>query len=132
MVENFFRFMSEDLKSDAEKFLAERKKSFYEIVLPPVDMYESDNNLYIVLDLPGIKKESIQVEITSSFVTVSARRESEIGDKAIVHVNQRPERYFKRILLPTTVDKDKASSKYENGVLTITIPLGKSTKVPVE
>ncbi len=132
MVENWFRFMSEDLRNDLEKFLAERKKGFYETVLPPIDLYESDNNLFIVIDLPGVKKENIQVEITSSFVTVSAKREGEIGQKAIVHVNQRPERYFKRILLPTTVDKDRATSKYENGVLTIVIPLGKSTKVPVE
>ncbi|MEM4312993.1 MAG: archaeal heat shock protein Hsp14 [Thermoplasmata archaeon] len=126
------KFLSEDIKNDLEKLMAERKKGFFESVLPPIDIVESEGNLIITVDLPGIKKEDINLEISSAYLKIQVNRKINDGEKALIHAAQRPERFYKRILLPVNVDEEKATSKYENGVLTITVPLGKAAKIKVE
>ncbi len=132
MVETWLKFLSEDIKNDVEKIMAERKKGFFESVLPPIDIVELDGNLIITLDLPGLKKEDINVEISSAYLKIQVNRKIDYGERALVHVRQRPERFYKRILLPVNVEEEKASSKYENGVLTVTVPVGKAAKVKVD
>ncbi|MEM2489439.1 MAG: archaeal heat shock protein Hsp14, partial [Thermoplasmata archaeon] len=131
-VETWLKFLSEDIKNDLEKLMAERKKGFFESVLPPIDIVESEGNLIITVDLPGIKKEDINLEISSAYLKIQVNRKINYGEKALIHAAQRPERFYKRILLPVNVDEEKATSKYENGVLTITVPLGKAAKIKVE
>ncbi|HEU12559.1 MAG TPA: Hsp20/alpha crystallin family protein [Euryarchaeota archaeon] len=112
--------------------MAERRKGFFESVLPPVDIVEIDNNLVITADLPGLRKEDINVEISSAYLKIQVNRKIDYGEKSLVHVRQRPERFYKRILLPVNVEEEKATSKYENGVLTVTVPIGKASKIKVE
>ncbi|MFP3255733.1 MAG: archaeal heat shock protein Hsp14 [Thermoplasmata archaeon] len=132
MVETWLKFFTEDIKNDMEKILAERRKGFFESIMPPIDIVEIDGNLVITADLPGLKKEDINVEISSAYLKIQVNRKIDYGEKALVHVRQRPERFYKRILLPVNVDEEKASSKYENGVLTVTVPIGKAAKVKVD
>lgn len=131
-METWIKFFTEDIRNDLEKMVAERKKGFFESILPPVDIIELDGKLVITMDLPGLKKEDINVEISSAYLKVQVNRKIDYGEKALVHVRQRPERFYKRILLPVNVEGEKATSKYENGVLTLTVPLGKTAKVKVE
>ncbi|MCI4434630.1 MAG: Hsp20/alpha crystallin family protein [Thermoplasmata archaeon] len=132
MVETWLKFFTEDIKNDMEKILAERRKGFFESIMPPIDIVEIDGKLVITADLPGLKKEDINVEISSAYLKIQVNRKIDYGEKALVHVRQRPERFYKRILLPVNVDEEKASSKYENGVLTVTVPIGKAAKVKVD
>ncbi|MGC8599017.1 MAG: archaeal heat shock protein Hsp14 [Thermoplasmata archaeon] len=132
MVETWLKFFTEDIKNDVEKLMAERRKGFFESVLPPVDIVEIDNNLVITADLPGLRKEDINVEISSAYLKIQVNRKIDYGEKSLVHVRQRPERFYKRILLPVNVEEEKATSKYENGVLTVTVPIGKASKIKVE
>ena len=90
-----------------------------------VDVKE-DNKAYTVhADLPGVKKEDIQVTIDGNVVTVTAetRRESEQkdGEKVL-----RRERYFGKVSrsfsLDTDVDEAGASAKYADGVLELKLP----------
>ncbi len=132
MVETWWKFFAEDLKNDFEKMAAERKKGFFESIMPPIDIVENNGNLIITLDIPGLKKDDINVEISSAYLKIQANRKLDYGEKSLVHVRQRPERFYKRILLPVSVEEDKAVSKYENGVLTITVPVLQATKIKVE
>ncbi len=127
-METWWKFFTEDLKNDFEKMAAERKKSFFETIMPPVDIFEDNGNLIIVLDIPGLKKEDINVEISSAYLKIQANRKLEYGEKSLIHVRQRPERFYKRILLPVSVEENKAVSKYENGILTITVPVYRQLK----
>ena len=85
-----------------------------------VDVSESDNGYLIHAEIPGAKKEAIQVDIEGPQVTISAeiKRESEKkeGDRVL-----RSERYFGNVYrsftLPVEIDEQASQAKFENGVL---------------
>ena len=89
------------------------------------DVRESSEGYVVSAELPGVKKEDVQVEIEGNEVTISAetRRETEArdSDKWL-----RTERYFgkaaRRFALPQEVDETKSAAKFENGLLQLTLP----------
>ncbi|AWS00328.1 archaeal heat shock protein Hsp14 [Metallosphaera hakonensis] len=107
-------------------------KEFYEKVLPPVDIYEQGNTLVVILDMPGFDKADISVRLTSEgLLRVDGKRDVEQG--GIKHVAQRPSRITREIKLPIKVPKDaEVTGKYENGVLTLKIPIEGAAKVKIE
>ena len=110
----------------------ELSKEFYETVIPPIDMYEEGGELIVVADLAGFSKDKINVRIAGeNDLIITANREIEyIGTK---YYTQRPLRIYKRIRLPAKVKKDsQIAAKYENGVLTIRIPIEGAISVKVE
>ncbi|WP_338604207.1 archaeal heat shock protein Hsp14 [Sulfolobus tengchongensis] len=110
----------------------ELTREFYETIIPPVDMYEEGGELIVIADLAGFNKDKINVRITSqNDLIINAERELQyIGTKYTV---QRPLRIHKVIHLPVKVRKDsQITAKYENGVLTIRIPIEGAVSVKVE
>lgn len=110
----------------------ELSREFYETVIPPIDMYEEGGELVVIADLAGFSKDKINVRITGeNDLIITASREIEyIGTK---YYTQRPLRIYKRIRLPAKVKKDsQITAKYENGVLTIRIPIEGAISVKVE
>ncbi|WP_187152696.1 archaeal heat shock protein Hsp14 [Acidianus manzaensis] len=122
----------EILLNELNKQLSNLNKEFYERVMPPVDIYEDGNTLIVVADLPGFDKNKISVRITSDGVLhIEATRQIEMA--GIKHLNQRPEKIRKDIKLPVRVPKDaEVQGKYENGVLTLNIPIEGVAKVKIE
>jgi HSP20 family protein len=90
-----------------------------------VDVRETTEAYTVNAEMPGVKKEDINVEIEGNEVTISAetRREAEQkeGDKWL-----RTERYFgksaRRFALPQELDQAKAAAKFNDGVLELTLP----------
>lgn len=91
---------------------------------PFVDVIEEEENVRIIVDMPGVEKDDIQLEATEAEVIVSAER----GDR----------KYFKTIRLPARVKPESAKAQYKNGVLTIMLEKvekekkGKGFKVKIE
>jgi HSP20 family protein len=111
-----------------------RSREMFELILPAVDMFEDGSNLVIVLDMPGFAKEDIKTRLTEHHLVINAKREPEERD-GMVYWEQRPLKVRKRIPLPVKVDVDDEADlvgKYENGVLTIKLPLKGVGKVRVE
>ena len=96
---------------------------------PALDLYESGENIVAVIELPGMRKEDIDISLHDGTLTISGerKRESTNGDKA-----QRTERYvgtFRRsITLPTRVDAGKVNATYEDGILKVTLPKADEAK----
>src|SRR5438105_11639209 len=96
---------------------------------PALDLYQNNDNVVAVVELPGMRKEEIDISLQDGTLTVSGERKTEAGtaDKA-----DRSERYvgtFRRsITLPTRVDSDKVSATYKDGILTITLPKSEEAK----
>lgn len=89
------------------------------------DISEDDKNFVIKAEIPGVKKEDIHVTVDGNRVSISAetKRESEEKEGAKV---VRSERYYGKVYRSMTldgdVDQDQADAKYEDGVLTLTLP----------
>ncbi len=92
---------------------------------PRVDIVEDSDSLHIHADLPGMTKEDIKIGVESYTLTVSGERRAPQDEdaKETWHRGERTYGTFKRVFtLPTTVDPEKVSAEYRNGVLTMTLP----------
>jgi HSP20 family protein len=96
---------------------------------PALDLYESGDHFVAVVELPGMRKEVIDISLHDGTLTISGerKRESNNGETA-----QRTERYvgtFRRsIALPTRVDPSKVSATYKDGILKVTLPKAEEAK----
>ncbi|HDI01785.1 MAG TPA: Hsp20/alpha crystallin family protein [Candidatus Bathyarchaeota archaeon] len=94
------------------------------MIRPLVDVYETPDEVVVVAELPGVKKEDIEVSVIDNRLEIRAevRREEEVKREAY----HRRERYYRgflrRIPLPTPVDPSGAKATYEDGILTIRLP----------
>jgi HSP20 family protein len=76
---------------------------------PLVDVVSSERDIRVIAEVPGVRKEDIDLTVTEKSVTISVDREDR--------------RYYKELELPGIVDPKGARSSYNNGVLEITLPL---------
>lgn len=92
---------------------------------PQVEVYERDNKLVVCADLPGMKKEDIQIELTDNTLTIQGERRHESEDTQQGY--RRSERSYgsfsRSIPLPEGIDAEKAQASFEEGVLKISMPL---------
>jgi HSP20 family protein len=96
---------------------------------PALDLYQNNDNLVAVVELPGMRKEDIEISLHDGTLSIGGERKSlsSNGDKA-----ERSERYvgsFRRsISLPARVDVNKVSATYRDGILTVTLPKAEEAK----
>lgn len=91
---------------------------------PAVDIHETETSTLIAADLPGVKKEEISINVEENTLILSGERKKELEvekDKCY-----RKERYFgkfkRKFSLPASIDQEKISADFKDGVLTIEIP----------
>jgi HSP20 family protein len=97
---------------------------------PVLDLYEDKDNLFVKVELPGMKREEIDVSLHEGSLSISGERKSEQKhEDADVY---RAERFFGRfqrtVMLPTPVAADKVKAQYKDGILTITLPKTEEAK----
>ncbi|HPC37845.1 MAG TPA: Hsp20/alpha crystallin family protein [Exilispira sp.] len=90
----------------------------------PLDISEDDKNYFIEADLPGFTKDQISVKIDKDILTISASNEKEEEKQTKkYHKKERVSKSCTRsISIPENVDVSNISAKFENGVLTLTLP----------
>ena len=123
------RYMAKELTRELDN----RSREFYEFVMPAIDMVEDGNDLVVTIDLPGFAKKDINLRINGNVLSINAKREQEEA-LGTVHYRHRPAKVDKKILLPLSVkeeDKIVGKATYENGVVTLKIPIPKSTNIPI-
>ena len=96
---------------------------------PALDLYESGDDVVAVVELPGMRKEDIDISLHDGTLTISGERKRESANSETA---QRTERYvgtFRRsITLPTRVDAGKVSATYQDGILKVTLPKAEEAK----
>ena len=97
---------------------------------PPVDIYESEGELTVNLDLPGVDPNNVEVSVENNVLTIRGERKfEEKQDKENYHRVERSYGSFARsFTLSTRVDSDKIRANYNAGVLTITLPKAEAAK----
>jgi HSP20 family protein len=95
-----------------------------------LDVHEDKDNVYVKAELPGMKKEDIELSLHDGCLSISGERKSETSHEgAEVY---RAERFFGRfqrtVTLPTLVANDKVKAQYKDGVLTVTLPKAEEAK----
>jgi len=95
-----------------------------------VDDFEDKDNVIVKAELPGMKKEDIEVTLAGDMLSISGERKEEKESKDAE--NYRSERYFGRfqrsVTLPHQVDPNKIQASYKDGILTVTLPKSEEAK----
>jgi HSP20 family protein len=97
---------------------------------PALDLFEDKDNLVVKAELPGMKKDEIDISLHDGCLSISGERKSDqTSNNAEVY---RTERYYGRfqrtVALPSPVAADKVRAQYQDGVLTITLPKTEEAK----
>jgi HSP20 family protein len=99
--------------------------------LPSVNIIEGDNSYEVDMAAPGFEKKDFNIELNHGVLIISSEKKVENETKNGQQFSRREFSYqsFKRsFVLPQTVDSDKISAKYDNGILKMTIPKKKEAK----
>lgn len=107
-----------------------RTSEFLTAWTPAFDVYEEKDNFVVKAELPGVKKEDINVSLQDGSLIISGERKSETkSEEAEIY---RAERFFgkfqRAVSLPTTVAANKVKADYKDGVLTVTLPKAEEAK----
>jgi HSP20 family protein len=94
------------------------------LVMPSIDLKEDDGSLVLTAELPGMSDQDIDVEVKNGVLTLKGEKKHTYEDKKDdVQIMERRYGQVQRSLrLPESVDPDKISAKFDNGVLTVTMP----------
>ncbi len=108
----------------------QRSGQFFNEWAPALDLYEDKENVYLKAEVPGMKKEDIDVSLHENVVTISGERKFEQKHEGAE--NYRSERFFGRfsrsITLPIAVEGEKVKASYKDGILNITLPKSEKAK----
>jgi len=96
----------------------------------PLDVVESDQDFIVKASLPGVKPDDVQITIQGDLLTIRGETKSEEEKKGHTwHMRERRHGSFQRSVgLGFPVSTEKAQAKFENGVLTLTLPKSEEAK----
>jgi HSP20 family protein len=92
--------------------------------MPNVDVFEDKDKVVVKTEIPGMKKDELEVYLTGNFLNIFGEHKEEADNKSAA--TQKVERYFGRfhrcVSLPAEVDSNKIQAHYKAGVLTVKCP----------
>ncbi len=97
---------------------------------PALDVYQDKDNVFVRAELPGLKKEEIELSLHEGVLTLSGERKRE--EETREGASFRSERFFgkfqRSVELSGTVDSTKVTAAYKDGILTVTLPKAEEAK----
>ena len=95
----------------------------------PIDAYRQGDEFVVDFDLPGVDPSSIDLTVEKNVLSVSAERRWEPAEEVQIVASERPQGTFNRqLFLGEGLDADKVEASYDNGVLSVTIPVAEQAK----
>ncbi|MDQ6765895.1 MAG: Hsp20/alpha crystallin family protein [Verrucomicrobiota bacterium] len=108
---------------------ATRQSQLFNGWTPALDLYQTNDDVVAVVELPGMRKEDIELSLHDGMLTISGERKSEGAEDNNAERTERFVGKFRRsISLPTRVDANKVSASYKDGILTVTLPKAEEVK----
>ena len=91
---------------------------------PLADVMETENSIIVITDLPGVKKEDIDIDISEDSIDITAKFEDEIDEEGANYIKK--ERSYgetkRSIKLPTQINVKEATAKFNDSILTVNLP----------
>lgn len=100
------------------------------VTIPAADLSETDDSLQIRMDMPGLKAEEINIEVTGNSIRISGEHKEEKEEKGRTfhRIERRSGSFARAMTLPVSVKEDKVTAECKDGVLTITLPKTETAK----
>jgi len=93
-------------------------------LIPRLDMTETDENVEVRVDLPGVRPEDVQIDVTGNVLTIRGERrcETEESDRGYNYCEREFGAFTRTIQLPAGVDSENVDANFQDGVLRIALP----------
>ena len=126
-----FQTIREEMEDLWTNVLSEREPWFGRAwMAPPLDVSENNSHVTVRMDLPGIKPEEIDIQLSGNVITISGDRKEEKEEKGETfhRIERRSGSFSRSVTLPCSVDESKVDAQYHDGVLTVTMPKSDEAK----
>jgi HSP20 family protein len=95
----------------------------------PMDAYRRKDQFVIHLDLPGVDPDAIELTVEQNVLTIKAERRFELEEGDELVISERPQgSYARQLLVGESLDTDRLEADYDQGVLTLRIPVAEAAK----
>ncbi len=120
----FYSFWSSPPTTRESRDLGERSWS------PRVDVEETDKEISVIAELPGMSKEEIKIDVKNNTLTLSGEKkhEKETKEKSYYHLERRYGSFQRSFMIPSDIDSDKIKASYKDGILKVTLPKTKGSE----
>ena len=90
-----------------------------------IDVFERDNRLVTKVDLPGLKKEDVKVEVTDGHLAISGHRKNEVEEEKdnVFRCERSYGSFYRAVPLPAAAKLEDVKATFANGVLEVSVPL---------
>jgi len=97
---------------------------------PPVDIFEDGDNLVLKAEVPGVNPDDVEIRVQDNTLYLKGERkfEKEVKEQNYHRVERSYGTFTRTFSLPNSVDSDKVSASYKDGVLTLTMPKKEEAK----
>ncbi len=93
---------------------------------PPVDIFETDDGLTLVADVPGLDQKSLEINVDKGILTIEGKAPAGSGEMLYREFSMAG--YWRQFQLPDTIDANNAKAEIKNGVLTLNLPKVEAAK----
>lgn len=131
VLDRFGRFFEEAFNDMLRPYAAEGENVSSRTWIPRVDIRESVDGLTLLVDLPGLLKDDVNITLENSVLTIAGERkfDGDEKDNQSYHRLERPYGAFSRsFTLAPTVQADKVEASFDNGVLKVHLPKQEEAK----
>jgi len=101
---------------------------------PAIDIYESEQDVVILIDLPGVEPDGVEIELAGNVLSVVGKASRDEGRGRLLFSEYHARDYFRAFVMTEMVDTSEMSAKLADGVLKITLPKvnkGSSRRIPI-
>jgi HSP20 family protein len=96
---------------------------------PPVNVFQDNDNYVIITEIPGAKREDLDIQVQKNHVRLSGKKVINYGENASIHRSERDSGRFDRtISIPFDVDAEGVKAEYRDGILALFIPRAEHEK----
>ena len=96
---------------------------------PATDVFENENDIRLSLDMPGVKKDGVQIMLEKGILSVSGNiNTTDYENYKPLYTEYNVDHYTRRFEIPDAIDQDKIEATLKDGVLTLTLPKAEAAK----
>ena len=97
---------------------------------PALDLYQDKDNVFVKVELPGMKKEEINISLHAGMLTITGerKREEKAGEGETFRSESFYGKFHRSVTLPTMVDPGHVKATYKDGILSVTLPKAEEAK----
>jgi HSP20 family protein len=93
-----------------------------QLIAPPASVTESAEGYMLEMEMPGVKKDGLDISVENNELTVIGRRSLPAVEGTLIHHESRPENFRRRFELDPSIDAEKIGARIDQGLVTLTLP----------